>query len=91
MTTPAQALLVHLQQMPVRDRASVDALVSKIQLEMLSKNASLVLCRYSDEPFNTGEVIAPHWSEIPFHPPSLITFAAILSLFAGATILPLRR
>jgi hypothetical protein len=53
-----------------RNRASVDAPVSKIELEMLSNNASLVLCRYSDEPFNTGEVIAPHWSEIPLHPPA---------------------
>ena len=58
---------------------------------MLSGDASLVLCRYSDEPFNTDEVIAPHWSRIPLHVPSLATFAAILSLIAGAAILPLRR
>ena len=65
--------------------------MNKIELEMLSDNASLVLCRYSVEPFNTDEVIPPHWSRIPVHVPSLATFAAIRSLIAGATILPLRR
>ena len=86
----AQALLLHLRQMPGVDRTGVEALVNKIELEMLSTNASLILCRYSDEPFNTNEVIAPHWNEIPFHPPSLATFAAILSL-VGAAVLPMRR
>ena len=59
----ARALLMHLRQMPGGDRRGVDALASRIELEMLSGDASLVLCRYSDEPFNTDEVIAPHWSE----------------------------
>ena len=35
---------------------------------MLADSASLNLCRYSDEPFNTNEVIWPHWGIIPFHP-----------------------
>ena len=86
----AQALLLHLRQMPESDRARVEALATRIEIEMLSRQASLVLCRFSGEPFNTNEVIWPHWSEIPFHPPSLMTFAAILSLLAGATVLPLR-
>ena len=87
----ARALLMHLREMPGGNRRAVDALASKIELEMLSDNASLTLCRYSDEPFNTNEVIAPHWSRIPTHLPSLETFAAILSLIAGATVLPMRR
>ena len=87
----AQALLLHLEQMPGGDRLGVKALVNKIELEMLSDNASLILCRYSDEPFNTDEVISPRWSRIPRHLPSLATFAAVLSLLAGATVLPLRR
>ncbi|HEX9170661.1 MAG TPA: hypothetical protein VF886_17330 [Roseiarcus sp.] len=57
----------------------------------MSANASLIVCRYSDEPVNTNEVIAPHWSEIPFHRPSLIAFAAMLSLVVGAAVLPMRR
>ena len=32
---------------------------------MLADGASLNLCRYSDEPFNTNEVIWPHWSDDP--------------------------
>jgi hypothetical protein len=86
----AQALLLHLRQMQGGDRVGVETLIRKIQLEMLSENASLVLCRYSDEPFNTNEVIAPHWTDIPLHPPSLMTFAA-LALLAGVAVLPMRR
>ena len=42
---------------------------------MLADGASMNLCRYSDEPFNTNEVIWPHWSKIPFHPPTLAALA----------------
>ena len=87
----ARALLLHLHEMPGGNRPAVDALVSRIEVEMLSGGASLILCRYSDEPFNTNEVIWPHWIRIPLHFPSLATFAAVLSLLAGATVLPLRR
>jgi hypothetical protein len=86
----AQALLLHLRQMQGGDRTTVDALVKKIDLEMLNENASLILCRCNDEPFNTNEVIAPHWTDIPLHPPSLMTFAA-LALLAGVAVLPMRR
>jgi hypothetical protein len=77
-----RALLLHLQTMP-GDRAPVRALIAKIEREMLDNNASLVLCRYSDEPFNTAERISPRWREIPFHAPSLIAFAAATLLIAG--------
>jgi hypothetical protein len=56
-------------------------LISKIEAEMLADGASLNLCRYSDEPFNTNEIIWPHWGMIPFHPPtammSVAAFAAL--------------
>lgn len=77
-----RALLIHLREMP-GDRTAVRALVAKIEREMLNNNASLVLCRYSDEPFNTAERIAPHWREILFHLPSLMTFAAFLLAATG--------
>ena len=78
-----RALLVHLETMP-GDRTEVRALVATIEREMLDNNASLVLCRYSDEPFNTAERIAPHWSEIPRHLPSLMTFGgAALAAMGG--------
>ncbi len=60
-----RALLLHLQTMP-GDRTAVRTLIAKIEREMLNNNASLVMCRYSDEPFNTAERILPHWRDIPF-------------------------
>jgi hypothetical protein len=77
-----RALLLHLQEMP-GDRTKAHALVARIENEMLDNNASLVLCRYSDEPFNTAERIPPHWGEILFHLPTLITFSGLALLIAG--------
>jgi hypothetical protein len=46
-----------------------------------SDGASMNFCRYSDEPFNTNEIIWPHWRMVPSHPPTAIlamaTFAAL--------------
>jgi hypothetical protein len=85
-----RTLLLHLQTMP-GDRAPVRALISRIELEMLENNASLVLCRYSDGPFNTAERIAPHWRDIPFHLPSLATFAGLTLLIAAGAYIGFRR
>jgi hypothetical protein len=85
-----RALLVHLQDM-MGDRTAVRALVAKIELEMLGHGASLVLCRYSDEPFNTAEVIGPHWRDIPFHPPSLMMFAGLALAMLGGGWIAARR
>jgi hypothetical protein len=65
-----RALLLQLREAPGVDHEAVKALMRKIEADMLANDASLMLCRYSDEPFNTNEVIWPHWSEIPFHPPT---------------------
>jgi hypothetical protein len=43
-----------------------------------------MLCRYSDEPFNTNEVIWPHWSEIPFHAPTLAALGAVAMIASPA-------
>ncbi len=84
-----RALLVHLQTMP-GDRTAVQILVTKVQTEMLLNRTALVMCQYSDEPFNTGEVIAPHWREIPRHPPTAITLAG-LALVASSGAWAVRR
>lgn len=76
-----KALLMHLLALP-GDRAPVRALADTIELEMLRNNASLVLCRYSDETFDTADIIGPHWSEIPFHPKSALSLAGV----AGAAL-----
>jgi hypothetical protein len=51
---------------------------------MLADGASMNLCRYSDEPFNTNEVIWPHWGMAPFHPPTaMMAVAAFAALGVG--------
>ena len=79
-----RALLLQLREAPGADRKAVDALIGKIEVEMLANDASLTLCRYSDEPFNTNEVIFPRWSEIPSHPPTATLAAFVLVAIGGA-------
>jgi hypothetical protein len=86
-----QALLSHLQEMTGGDRTAVRALATTIGQEMLHDGASLVICRYSDEPFNTAEVINPHWSRIPYHLPSLATFAALALMIIGCASVAVRK
>jgi hypothetical protein len=61
-----RALLLQLAHEPAADHKSINALISKIEVEMLADGASLNLCRYSDEPFNTNEMIWPHWAWLRF-------------------------
>lgn len=68
-----QALLLDLQEMP-GDRALARALMATVEMEMLRSQAPLAMCRYSDEPFNTAEVIRPAWRDVLFHPASLMSF-----------------
>jgi hypothetical protein len=86
-----RALLLQLANEPGADHKSIDALTSKIEVEMLADGASLNLCRYSDEPFNTNEIIWPHWGMAPFHAPTLAAFGAVLAMLAGAAIWLVRR
>jgi hypothetical protein len=89
----ARALLLQLREAPGVDQKAVEALISKIEVEMLAHDASLNLCRYSDEPFSTDEVIWPHWGEIPFHPLTAgfaaTAFAAVCA--AAWSVWPRRR
>ena len=78
-----RALLLQLAHEPGADHRAIDALIGKIEVEMLAGGASLNLCRYSDEPFNTNEIIWPHWGMAPFHPPTLAAFGAVFTLFAA--------
>jgi hypothetical protein len=86
-----RALLLQLRAAPGVDHNAVEALIGKIEVEMLADGASLNLCRYSDEPFNTNEIIWPHWGMAPFHPPTLAAFGAIFALFAAPAIWLARR
>jgi hypothetical protein len=79
-----RALLLQLAHEPQADHKSIDALISKIEVEMLADGASLNLCRYSDEPFNTNEIIWPHWGMLPSHPPTAMMAAAALAAMSVA-------
>ncbi len=82
----AQALLLHMQDMR-GDQTAVRVLIKKIDLQMIANHTSLVLCRYSEEPFNTADVIMPHWGDIPFHGPTLFTLSgASLVILAGIAL-----
>jgi hypothetical protein len=50
---------------------------------MLANGASLTLCRFSDEPFNTNEIVFPRWSEIPLHPLTAVFAALVLVVIVG--------
>ena len=51
---------------------------------MLADGASMNLCRYSDEPFNTNEIIWPHWGMAPFHPPTAMMAVAAFAVLGIA-------
>jgi len=80
----ARALLLHLREASGVDHAAANALIRKIEVEMLDNGASLTLCRYSDEPFNTNEVVFPRWSQIPLRPPSAAFSVAVLIAIGAA-------
>lgn len=79
-----RALLLHLETMP-GNRSAVRALRGRIDTKMLESHASLVLCRFSDEPFNTADVVTPRWTELLTDSPSLIVLAllALGAAFVG--------
>jgi hypothetical protein len=80
----AQALLLHIRHMPGHG-AAADALVAKVEAEMLANGAALSLCRFSDEPFNTAAVLFPRWRDAPRHAPTALFLGGWLALlFAGA-------
>jgi hypothetical protein len=79
-----RALLLQLRAAPGVDHNAVEALISKVEAEMLADGASLNLCRYSDEPFNTNEIIWPHWGMAPFHPPTAMMTVAALAAIGAA-------
>jgi hypothetical protein len=79
-----RALLLQLAHEPGADHKSIDALIGKIEVEMLADGASMNLCRYSDEPFNTNEIIWPHWGMAPFHPPTAMMAAAAFAVLGIA-------
>ena len=79
----AMALLLHLRD---REGGSGEAgkLLNRVAMAMLADETAPMLCAYSGEPFNTADVIAPHWRDVPFHLPSLLFLCGALLLPAAA-------
>ena len=85
----ARALLLHLQATG-DETGAAKSLTMQIESDMLRNNASLTLCRYSETPFSTAQVISPGWGKIPFHLPSLAAFLSLVCALAAAIFLLLR-
>jgi hypothetical protein len=58
---------------------------------MLNNGASLSICRYSDEPFNTAKILGSHWNEIPSHLSSVAVFLSLTLLIIGCGSLAAQR
>lgn len=78
-----KAILLYMRDIP-EVRREADALISRIDTEMVLHGASFIACQYSGEEFNTADFITPHWENLPTHWPSLLALAAPLVLLAGS-------
>lgn len=77
-----KAVLLQMRTMPGEAAAAGD-IVSAIDVELIERQLSLILCRFSGEAFNTADVIRPDWSGIPRHPASMASFTLAALLLAG--------
>lgn len=75
-------LLAHMVAMP-GDQSSARALQARIETELASDPAFSVLCSNSREAFDSGIIIGPDWQLAPAHPPTVLTFLALVVLAAG--------
>ena len=91
ISPPGARSFLQLAHEPDADHKAIDALIGKIEVEMLADGASMNLCRYSDEPFNTNDVIWPHWGMALSHPPTLASLGAVFALLASALFWLARR
>ena len=86
-----RALLLHMLTMPDA-RGPAQELAGRIDGAMAGAGASLIMCRFSDESFNTADLILPPLSRIPFHAPSLLVLGCpVLFLASGWMLLTARR
>jgi hypothetical protein len=77
-----RALLDHMVEMP-GDQFAAKALQERIATELTSDPASGALCSNSREVFDSGIIVAPDWTMIPAHPPTVLTFSAFMLLISA--------
>ncbi|TCR82253.1 hypothetical protein EV561_111157 [Rhizobium sp. BK376] len=76
-------VLLRMRTMP-REAAAASEIVSNIDTELVLHQLSLILCQFSNESFNTADLIRPDWSAVPMHPASMASFSAIALLLLGS-------
>ena len=87
-----RALLLHLETMP-GDRSAVRSVRGRVDVAMLRNRSSLSLCRYSDEAFNTADVVTPRLGELLTDPRTFAVLAllALCAALAGSAASQLAR
>lgn len=78
----AKAVLLAMRAMP-QEKIRANDIVSQIDSEMALSGMSLITCQFSNEIFNTAEVISPQWASVPTHAPSVMAFALLLVASSG--------
>ena len=66
------------------DTPAALALDAALQRDMLQRSSALVLCRFSDETFNTGELVLPRLRDIAVSPAAAASLLALLGASAAA-------
>ena len=84
-----QAALTHLREMSA-DKPAVEALISRIDADMVRNRASFVMCQFSGETFNTASLVIPIWGNILWHLPSLIAVGIIFLAAMAGVLFPIR-
>ena len=81
----ARELLAHMRRTSA-DKQPVEDLISRIDADMVRKQASFVQCQYSAESFNTAGLIYPAWTDVPSHLPSLGAFAGLAAALTAGSL-----
>ncbi|MBX9458714.1 MAG: hypothetical protein KL863_23200 [Rhizobium sp.] len=87
----AKEVLLKMKQMPGVEVAATE-IASRVSYEAALEGAAFVGCIYSGEGFNTADRVRPHWHDVPFHPPTLLSLAGAfgflpLLAFVGSRVL----
>lgn len=75
-------VLLRMRAMPVEKQAA-EQIISDIDVALVQRQLSLILCQFSAESFNTANILRPEWSAVPFHAASMASLTALLLAVCG--------
>ena len=78
-------LLLRMAALPGGD-GRIDGLMRAVELDMMQNRTGVELCLYSDERFNTANILRPDWGAVPGHGASLAALV-LAALAAGGVAL----